>query len=187
MGIPRPARFDLAIVATLEHEGGSRYSDHPADKGGPTRWGITAKTLGNWRKLGRAATPEEVKALERDEACAIYRARYWDACRCGEMEDQLVAAKVFDLAVNCGPAAAIRMLQKAANRCQPAVLAVDGAIGPKTLAAVSACLPGELVIEMVHVATEFYLAIVNRTPSQRVFLKGWLRRARFPYDTPEVA
>lgn len=180
------ARFDLAIVATLEHEGGDRYTNHPADKGGPTRWGITAATLGDWRKLERPATADEVKALGRDEACAIYRARYWDACRCGEIEDQLVAAKVFDLAVNTGPVAAVRMLQKACDRCQGTPVAVDGVIGAKTLAAVAASDPGELVIELVHVATEFYLAIVNRDPSQRVFLAGWLSRARWPYDCPEV-
>jgi lysozyme family protein len=181
------ARFDLAILATLEHEGGECFTNHPADKGGATKWGITAKTLGEWRKLGHPASADEVKALDRPEAEAIYRARYWDACRCDEIDDQLVAAKVFDLAVNCGPPAAIRMLQKAANRCQPVVLETDGVMGPRTLAAVFACESGELVIELVHVATEFYLAIVNRDPSQRVFLAGWLKRARWPYDTPGVA
>lgn len=181
------ARFDLAITATLEHEGGSRYSNHPADRGGPTRWGITAKTLGEWRKLGRPATADEVKALGQAEAEAIYRARYWDACRCGEIGDQLVAAKLFDLAVNAGPVAAVRMLQRAADRCQGTPVATDGVIGPKTLAAVAECDPGELMIELIHVATEFYLGIVNRDPTQRVFLTGWLRRARWPYDTPGIA
>lgn len=179
------AQFDLALPTILAHEGGDRYSDHPNDKGGPTKWGITATTLGAWRMQGHAATAEEVKALGPDEAAAIYRARYWDACRCDEIGDQILATKLFDLAVNCGPASAVRMLQRAVGRCQAAMVEVDGVLGPLTLAAVADCDSAELVIELVHVATEHYLAIVNRDPTQRVFLAGWLARARWPYGMPD--
>jgi lysozyme family protein len=180
------ADFGKAVEVILEHEGGSRYSDHPADRGGPTRWGITAGTLGEWRKLGRAATADEVKALDRAEACAIYRARYWNACRCEEIEDQLVAVKVFDIAVNCGIVTAGRLLQRAVNRCQSGVIAEDGRIGPRTLEAVAACDPGELVVELVHCQTEYYLRLCEANPSQGVFKRTWLRRARFPFDMEVV-
>ena len=55
----------------LRREGG--YVNHPADRGGPTNFGITAQTLGSWRKLGRPATAAEVQALTEPEARAIYR------------------------------------------------------------------------------------------------------------------
>lgn len=58
----------------LRREGG--YVNHPADRGGPTNFGITAQTLGNWRKLGRPATATEVQALTENEASAIYRQQY---------------------------------------------------------------------------------------------------------------
>jgi ferredoxin-NADP reductase len=58
----------------LRREGG--YVNHPADRGGPTNFGITAQTLGSWRKLGRPATAAEVQALTEPEARAIYRQQY---------------------------------------------------------------------------------------------------------------
>ena len=52
---------DAILEGVLVREGG--FADHPADRGGATRYGITAATLGSWRKLGRQATREEVRAL----------------------------------------------------------------------------------------------------------------------------
>ena len=57
---------DRVIRLVFGHEGG--YSNHPEDPGGPTKFGITAKTLGSYRRLGRDATPEEVRGLTLAEA-----------------------------------------------------------------------------------------------------------------------
>jgi lysozyme family protein len=178
------ADFGKAVETILEHEGGAKFTDNPHDKGGPTKYGITHYTLGEWRKLGRAATAGEVKALTKPEAVAIYRARYWDVCRCEAIEDQLVAVKLFDIAVNCGPGTAVKLCQRAVNRCQSGTIADDGVMGPRTLEAIGACEPGELVTELVHVSTEHYLGIVQHDPSQRPNLRGWLVRARWPYEAP---
>jgi lysozyme family protein len=181
------ADFGKAVETILEHEGGDAFTDNPHDKGGPTKYGITCYTLGEWRKLGRAATADEVKGLTKPEAIAIYRARYWDVCRCEAIEDQLVAVKLFDIAVNCGPHTAIRLCQRAADRCQSGTVVIDGIMGPRTLEAIHACDPGELVTELVHVVTEHYLGIVQRDPTQRAHLRGWLIRARWPYEVPAIA
>src|SRR5688572_16687537 len=55
---------------------GDVFTHNPADRGGPTKFGITAKTLGTWRDLGRAATSDEVAGLKRSEAVDIYRHLY---------------------------------------------------------------------------------------------------------------
>jgi lysozyme family protein len=93
--------FDACLAATLKEEGG--YGDDPHDPGGATNFGITLRTLENWR--GRAATAADVRAMTRAEAAAIYRARFWN----GVNADTLAAGvdlAAFDYGVNSGPARA---------------------------------------------------------------------------------
>src|SRR5262245_28219558 len=56
----------------LRREGG--YVNNPADRGGPTNFGITQATLADWR--GHAVSADDVKNMSRDEAEKIYEARY---------------------------------------------------------------------------------------------------------------
>ena len=67
--------FAASLRLTLQFEGG--YSDHPADPGGATKYGITQAVLAEWR--GRQVSKQEVRDLARSEAEAIYRRNYWDA------------------------------------------------------------------------------------------------------------
>ena len=76
------AKFNLAIGKILQHEG-SRYTNHPADRGGPTKHGITLGVLKRYRK-GRT-TAEDVKKLTVDEAKEIYKAKYWNPIRLSEI------------------------------------------------------------------------------------------------------
>ena len=66
-------KFDVCHEITAKWEGG--WSDHPADPGGKTMYGITQATLSNW--LGRPASAAEIRNLSRAEAKTIYRDRYW--------------------------------------------------------------------------------------------------------------
>lgn len=61
------------IEALIEREGG--YVNHPADCGGPTRWGIT-EAVARAHGYGGA-----VASLPREEAEAIYRRLYWQRPR----------------------------------------------------------------------------------------------------------
>ena len=60
---------DRLIDALIEREGG--YVDHPADKGGPTCFGITEAVA---RAHGYRGA---MRQLPREEAAAIYRRLYW--------------------------------------------------------------------------------------------------------------
>jgi lysozyme family protein len=71
MRLLRKSDIDAILDEVLRREGG--YVNHPADHGGPTKFGIIAKTLGDWRRLGRAATAQEVAALTVEDSRAIYR------------------------------------------------------------------------------------------------------------------
>jgi lysozyme family protein len=91
----------------LAHEGG--YTNHPADPGGPTNFGIT---IFDYRKYVKPnATAADVRAMRVDEAKIIYRARYWDAQRCDELPAG-VDYVVFDYGVNSGTGRSGKVLRR---------------------------------------------------------------------------
>lgn len=150
--------FDRCIEYVLQNEGVD--SDHPADTGGRTRYGIT--------HLVAERHGFNVVTLTLDQAKAIYRRDYW---LFDSVADPRVAAKLLDVCVNFGVRAGVAMIQKAVG--SPA----DGKWGLFTERAVRA-LPVEDVIERVSiVAADRYVGICIANPSQLSFLKGWIRRA----------
>lgn len=153
--------FAAALAHVLRQEGG--YVDHPADPGGATNLGITQGTLAAWR--GRAVNKDEVRALGREEAGAIYRARYWDAVRADTLPAG-VDLSVFDCAVNSGPSRATRLLQRALG------VAEDGLIGPATQAALDRADPAALI----GAFTAARLAFLEQLSTFPVFGRGWRRR-----------
>ena len=84
----------------IEREGG--YANHPADRGGPTRFGIT-EAVARAHGYGGA-----MASLPRDEAAAIYRRLYWLRPRFDAVAERspALAAELFDTGANMGPAVA---------------------------------------------------------------------------------
>src|SRR3954466_14068329 len=130
---------DELVDALIDREGG--YVNHPADKGGPTCFGITEAVA---RAHGYAGS---MRQLPREEAAAIYKRLYWFRPRFDE-EAELsasLAAELFDTGVNMGPSVAITFLQRALtalnrNAQDYPDLVPDGRIGERTLAALDAFL-----------------------------------------------
>jgi lysozyme family protein len=120
---------DRVISEIIRREGG--YVNHPADRGGLTKYGITAATLGRWRKLGRDATADEIKDLAEPEARQIYRAEYLFGPRFDQVRDIRLQGLLVDCGVNSGPGQAAKWLQRAVG------VAADGIVGPATLTAVN--------------------------------------------------
>lgn len=167
--------IDRIIADTIDHfEGG--YTHHPADRGGPTNRGITQRVYAE--HLGRPVSADEVRAMPREQAVAIYRDRYWERARIGRLPEALRPV-VFDMAVNLGPEAAVRLLQEALGDLGLDV-AADGALGPITAAAALRAVadPGlrALLTRICDRRRDRYLAIIARDPTQAVFRRGWLRR-----------
>lgn len=123
--------FSDHIEGLLQREGG--YVNNPADRGGETNYGITKATA---RANGYAG---QMRDLPRATAIQIYKRQYWAAARLDEVDAiaPRLAGKLFDIGVNAGPARAGRFLQRALNYFVGG-LAVDGKIGPATLAALHA-------------------------------------------------
>ena len=173
--------MDELIDELIEREGG--FVDHPADKGGPTRFGI-AKTVA--RAHGYAGAMAE---LPREEAAAIYRRLFWLRPRFDQVARRCprVAAELFDTGANMGPAVAATFLQRALtalNRAGKdyADLVPDGRVGPTTLAALDAFLEargkagGETVLlrALEALQGERYLRLAEKRPANEAFLYGWL-------------
>jgi len=98
---------DEQIDELIEREGGYVY--HPADRGGPTKFGITEAVA---RANGYAGAMAD---LPRHEAAAIYRRLYWLRPRFDQVAERTakVASELFDTGANMGPAVAATFLQRA--------------------------------------------------------------------------
>lgn len=149
--------FDDAFSALIQNEGG--YSNNPADPGGETMWGITARVA---RKHGYDGA---MRDLPLSVARAIAKAEYWDAVRGDELDPQL-AFQVFDGAYNSGTSRAITWLQQAAG------VTADGAFGPATMKAVQSSPVGSLIARYNGARLEF-MASLDTWAS---FGRGWARR-----------
>ena len=154
--------FNAALAHVLLFEGA--YSDHPLDPGGATNLGITQAVLQSYR--GQPVSKDDVRALTKKEAAAIYRKNYWEPACCGSLPSGVDFA-VFDCAVNQGVGRASRFLQQATG------IAPRGAIGPKTLAAASAAKPDLLLIEFMARRMHGYGLLQKLF---KVFGLGWSRR-----------
>jgi lysozyme family protein len=156
------AIFEAAIGTVLKHEGG--YVNHPSDPGGETNFGISKRQYPDL----------DIKKLTQAQAAAIYKRDYWG--RFGEIYDQDLATKVFDLSVLCGTRTTIRMLQSSVCACGH-VIDIDGVLGQGTLCAVNAIPPGELLSTFRDEAVEHFTRLVKNNAKLEPFYRGWIDRA----------
>lgn len=167
-------RITKILREVLEREGWPAYTEHPNDKGGPTKGGITIRTLEQWRQ--RRCTRVELKRLPEDEAMRILFRRYVEVQGIWKMEPSALQEQIIDNAILSGPALAVKDLQSTLG------VTADGIIGPITLGAIderardsetgSAQLCRQLAVTRALRLTNF----VKKNPEQIVFLVGWLRR-----------
>jgi lysozyme family protein len=153
--------FDEALKAVLHHEGG--YVFHKDDPGGMTNLGVTKRVWEEW--VGHEVDEKAMRALTPEIVGPMYKAKYWDKIK-GDDLPAGVDYAVFDAAVNSGPGRAAKWLQSCVG-VEP-----DGGIGPKTLAAVAAFDPAELVDDYSKRRLSFLMDL----PHWPTFGKGWGRR-----------
>ena len=168
-------RFDKAFEYTMPFEGWDAYTNDPDDKGGATKYGITVRTLKAIRfdvDGDGDVTENDVKFLTYSQAKDILKRKYWDVIQADSIESERIAIKLFDCAVNMGPARATRIAQEALNDLRYG-LVVDGLMGPKTLSALNGSDEDVFFLFMVCQLEQYYVGL-----NRRKFLKGWLRRAR---------
>lgn len=136
-------RFDSCVEFILKAEGG--YVNDKYDAGGETKYGISK----------RSYPDVNIKNLTLDDAKAIYKRDYWDACGCGDLKEPLDVI-VFDTAVNMGVGRAKEFYQKV----QMALYESES----------------NAVIAYLELRDKKYNSIVASYPLQKRFLKGWHNR-----------
>lgn len=164
----------LAFAFSMSEEGGEKYTDDPADAGGPTKWGIALN-------YNRQAIPDkdgngvidarDVMLLTEADALKIYRQDYWQKHGCDKYPPAL-AFVMADMCLNPGPGAAPRLLQQALNGLG-AGLAEDGQVGPATMTAIGR-VDMEALLSELAARRQIYYA--TRSKYSRYGL-GWTRRS----------
>lgn len=149
-----------AILRVIEHEGGSKITNHVNDTGGLTKFGISQ----------RAYPALDIASLTLEEAIAIYKRDYWDKILGDQIKSYSVAFAIFDQAVNRGVKTAVKNAQKSVE------IKDDGVMGPITLNAINAKYEGHFLERFIDISRNAYQSIVSSNPSQSVFIKGWLNR-----------
>ena len=175
-------RIAQEIVA---REGG--YVDDPDDPGGATNFGVTIHTM---RRLGLDLTRDgvvdalDVRALTRDQAVTLFIDHYYQRPGIARLPESLHAS-VFDMYVNAG-ANAVKILQRLLREMGQEI-AVDGLIGPQTVAAAEAAAkvaPDHIADAYGIARRNYYLSLADARPASRKFARsraggkgGWIKRA----------
>jgi lysozyme family protein len=106
----------------------------------------------------------------------IMKDMYWDKCKADEIDNQSLAEIIADWCVNSG-ISGIRRVQEIVG-CKP-----DGIVGSITLSLINSSDAESLFERIMSARKQFYINIVKKNPSQKVFMNGWMNRLnKFKYE-----
>lgn len=169
----------------VDREGG--FVNDPDDPGGATKYGVTIKTA---RRVGLDKDGDgdvdvsDLRALSREDAVRVFMEYYFQRPGIAKLPEVLQAS-VFDMYVNAG-SNAVKILQRLLGQMGHRV-AVDGAIGPQTIAAsaaAAAAAPDHLADAYGIARRNYYFSLADQRPASRKFARsrsggkgGWIKRA----------
>jgi lysozyme family protein len=145
-----------ALVDGILRREGAQYSNHPADRGGPTKYGITLERLQAWRR--RPTFAADVEQLAEGEAREIYLSEYFTAPSFDRINDERLQELVVDCGVNHGVDTAAKWIQSAA------AVATDGKLGPVSLAAINGGNQVALYLRVLAARVRIYGRLVTNDP-----------------------
>ncbi len=169
------------INAVIDIEGD--YSNHPADRGGPTRWGVT-------EAVARANGYDgDMKNLPRAFAVEVFNRRYVNEPGFNKVLSisSAIAEEMVDTGINMGVSWPGPWLQRILNALNQQArsfpdLVVDGQLGPATLSALRKFLDqrgadGERVIARALNCMQGarYLEITEARQANEEFFFGWMK------------
>jgi len=171
--------FERAFKKLLGVEG--EYSDHPADSGGKTRWGVTEFLARRYGYTG------EMRDYPVEQAQRVYREEFWDRLLLDQVDavSEAIAEEMLDTEVNTPAGTAVVFLQRTLNvlnreqRDYPDVK-VDGRMGPGTLDALRRfhAARGRVgmtaLLRMLNALQgAYYVELAERRQKDEAFVLGW--------------
>lgn len=170
------------------------------EDGVPPSGKVTTEPGGEQARLGinSRAHPEAVERgffmmpLEQalEFAYDIFKYDYWSQVMGYNIQSQLIASKVADLAFNASPKQAMLFVQRAINALRAKPIKMDGLCGADTLAAVNnTYLDGpeeaRLYEAILAQATAFYRELRQKEPEKysEALEAAWLKRLNKRPDT----
>lgn len=164
------------IAAVIAVEGG--WVNHKADPGGETNMGITKRVAVDHGYKGPMGT------LPRGVAESIYYESYLVKPGYAPLVaiDAAVTEELFDTTVNMGAPRPSRWFQQSINAFCGTQLAVDGRVGPGTVAAYESCQKkvgaATLCTVTLNRLDDYqraeYGRLVRANPKLKAFYKGWI-------------
>lgn len=176
------ADFEAAVYYVRENEGG-----YTAE--GETNFGITLAFLKSLGKKGDinndgVITNQDIKSLTSQKANHIYYEYWWKKYSYYKISSQIVATKIFDMSVNMGGCRA----HKLTERCVKKLYVIKNS--KVVLPIVEECDFKQTLMDKVNEINEkdmaeclcqeslnHYNSVVKKYPSNKIFIKGWTKRA----------
>ena len=152
-------------------EGG--WSNNSLDKGGETNKGITYSV---WIKHFGADAHDRFMAMSNEDWGIIFYNEYWNKILGDKINSQRIANMIVDWVWNCGTYFPEKDIQIILVEIFEKHIVEDGVFGQATIDAIN---QSDEAMEYQHIIDrrlEYYQQIVDATPSQSIFLKGWQTR-----------
>ena len=174
------AEFAPAFARTM------KFEDDPGEPGRVTSEPSGCRARFGINEDAHPEMPQDFWTAPADQARAqaekVYSQDYWDALNLDQLDDQDVAAKIFDMAVNMGTRQASLYAQRAVNflaemQGSACRIAVDGVIGPRTVDRLNAVDAAALLQELRNFSKAHYEHVAAANPRFAAWLEGSLKRA----------
>jgi len=176
------SEFQKAVDLILRNEG---YVKGMEPRGGFTSFGWTLMGLrGAAEKQNQLAdingdgkiTIDDVMSMSLPDAVELYRKIYWEYNGYNQIENQDIATKIFDGAVNLGEWTAHKLVQ-GVPCLEGYKLIQDGVLGPRSIGAINNTDPYYLLPDIRVAYLLYYQQILAADPSAEPNCVGWFRRA----------
>ena len=166
------ADINKLVSILLKWEGG--FVNDPVDKGGATNMGVTIDT---WKRVGYDVDGDgdididDLIQLNKEQVVIdVLKPHYWNKWQADNINNQSIANLVVDWTWGSG-VWGIKHPQRVLG------VKVDGIVGPKTLAAVNDYPDQKELFEKLWLRRKKHFEdIVEKDPTQKRFIKGWLNR-----------